>query len=248
MYLPNFFKHEIHVQVISYMEPRVHNITCISYLEPTCTYKHLWKLAIFFMQNISLTLFLHIAPLYFQDLHKKREERRDEVKRKAEEEVAYLQASGKITKTPYKTNLGKKKADRNKKVSNKEKDDAVSEPPSTSRSIPQSSQSAQSSARSVSTLKGDQTDSEFEVRWSDQSVRFYGNLIMVSGKLIKNNVLFDAVLVCQQCSAVGQQTRTSSWQWSWDKVNPQWLTGNPEKVGGRWTLGDSKTREEKCLV
>lgn len=97
-----------------------------------------------------------------QDLHKKREERRDEVKRKAEEEVAYLQASGKITKTPYKTNLGKKKPDRNKKVSNKEKDDAVSEPPSTSRSLPQSSQSAQSSARSVSTLKGDQTDSEFE--------------------------------------------------------------------------------------
>lgn len=195
-----------------HVKPTLHNI--ISYLEPTCTYKHLWELLMFFMQHISGTLFLHIAHLYFQDLHKKREERRDEVKRKAEEEVAYLQASGKITKTPYKTNLGKKKPDRHKKVSNKEKDDVVSEPPSTSRSIPQSSQSAQSSARSVSTLKGDQTDSEFEVRWSDQSVTFFWNLInliMVSSKWVKNNILFDAVLVCQQCSAVGQQTRSSSW-------------------------------------
>lgn len=119
---------------------------------------------VFHATYLCYIVFTHCTLLYFQDLHKKREERRDEVKRKAEEEVAYLQASGKITKTPYKTNLGKKKPDRNKKVSNKEKDDAVSEPPSTSRSIPQSSQSAQSSARSVSTLKGDQTDSEFEVR------------------------------------------------------------------------------------
>jgi hypothetical protein len=93
--------------------------------------------------------------------------KREEVKRKAEQEVAYLQASGKITKTPYKTNLGKKKADK-KKDTNKEKDDASSEPPSSSRSVPRSAQSSartvsQSSARTVSTLRADQTDSEFEV-------------------------------------------------------------------------------------
>ena len=44
-----------------------------------------------------------------QDLQKKREEKREENKQKAEEEIAYLQASGKITKKPFKTGLGKKK-------------------------------------------------------------------------------------------------------------------------------------------
>lgn len=111
---------------------------------------------------------LCILHVNLQDLHKKREERRDEVKRKAEEEVSYLQASGKITKTPYKTNLGQKKTQRNKKVSNKEKEDTPSEPASSSRSQPPSSRSAQSSARSTSTLKGDQTDSEFEVNKSEK--------------------------------------------------------------------------------
>ena len=45
----------------------------------------------------------------YQDLQKKREEKREENKQKAEEEIAYLQASGKITKKPFKTGLGKKK-------------------------------------------------------------------------------------------------------------------------------------------
>ncbi|XP_061197331.1 centrosomal protein of 131 kDa-like [Saccostrea echinata] len=105
-----------------------------------------------------------------QDLHKKREEKREEIKRKAEEEVSYLQASGKITKTPYKTNLGKKKPDKTKKETNKEKDDSASEPASSSRSLPQSSQSAISSARTVSTLRGDQTDSELESASNVQQV------------------------------------------------------------------------------
>ena len=44
-----------------------------------------------------------------QDLQKKRQEKRQENKQKAEEEIAFLQASGKITKKPFKTGLGKKK-------------------------------------------------------------------------------------------------------------------------------------------
>lgn len=44
-----------------------------------------------------------------QELQKKREEKRNEVKRKAEEEVKFLQASGKITKTPSHTGLGARK-------------------------------------------------------------------------------------------------------------------------------------------
>ncbi|XP_076449494.1 centrosomal protein of 131 kDa-like isoform X2 [Babylonia areolata] len=44
-----------------------------------------------------------------QELHKKREEKRNEVKRKAEEEIKFLQASGKVTKTPSNTNIGARK-------------------------------------------------------------------------------------------------------------------------------------------
>ncbi|XP_071105625.1 centrosomal protein of 131 kDa-like [Haliotis cracherodii] len=44
-----------------------------------------------------------------QELQKKRSEKREEVKKKAEEEVAYLQASGKITKSPSRSSLAKKK-------------------------------------------------------------------------------------------------------------------------------------------
>ncbi|KAL8567610.1 hypothetical protein ACOMHN_054423 [Nucella lapillus] len=44
-----------------------------------------------------------------QELHKKRDERRQEVKRKAEEEVKFLQASGKITKAPAGTTSGARK-------------------------------------------------------------------------------------------------------------------------------------------
>ncbi|XP_067670950.1 centrosomal protein of 131 kDa-like [Haliotis asinina] len=44
-----------------------------------------------------------------QELQKKRSEKREEVKKKAEEEVSYLQASGKITKSPSKSSLAKKK-------------------------------------------------------------------------------------------------------------------------------------------
>ncbi|XP_071128289.1 centrosomal protein of 131 kDa-like [Mytilus edulis] len=43
-----------------------------------------------------------------QELQKKRELKREEVKRKAEEEISYLQASGKITKKPLR--VGKKKS------------------------------------------------------------------------------------------------------------------------------------------
>ncbi|KAK7111870.1 centrosomal protein of 131 kDa-like [Littorina saxatilis] len=44
-----------------------------------------------------------------QELQKKREEKRNEVKRKAEEEVKFLQASGKVTKTPSNTSIGARK-------------------------------------------------------------------------------------------------------------------------------------------
>lgn len=48
--------------------------------------------------------------LCIKELQKKREEKRDEMKKKAEEEISYLQASGKITKTPAKANIGRKKS------------------------------------------------------------------------------------------------------------------------------------------
>ncbi|WAQ95629.1 CP131-like protein [Mya arenaria] len=53
-----------------------------------------------------------------KELHRKREEKREDVKKKAEEELAFLTASGKITK---KTGLGKKKG--TKPVSKKSKGD-----------------------------------------------------------------------------------------------------------------------------
>ena len=46
---------------------------------------------------------------FSKDLQKKREEKRHENKQKAEQEIAFLQESGKITKKPFKTGLGKKK-------------------------------------------------------------------------------------------------------------------------------------------
>ena len=42
-------------------------------------------------------------------MQKKREEKRQENKHKAEQEIAFLQESGKITKKPFKTGLAKKK-------------------------------------------------------------------------------------------------------------------------------------------
>ena len=47
--------------------------------------------------------------VFFKDLQKKRQEKRQENKQKAEQEIVFLQASGKITKKPFKTGLGKKK-------------------------------------------------------------------------------------------------------------------------------------------
>lgn len=66
-----------------------------------------------------------------QELQKKREEKREDMKKKAEEEIAYLQASGKITKTPLKANIGRKQtptksSNKSQKYSNIEKE-SVSE-------------------------------------------------------------------------------------------------------------------------
>ena len=53
---------------------------------------------------------LYIFYFHFKELNQRREEKRNEVKRKAEEEVKYLQASGKVTKTPSNmTFTGRKK-------------------------------------------------------------------------------------------------------------------------------------------
>ena len=61
------------------------------------------------LSNFELPFYTGFTAFAYQDLQKKREEKREENKQKAEEEIAYLQASGKITKKPFKTGLGKKK-------------------------------------------------------------------------------------------------------------------------------------------
>ncbi len=47
--------------------------------------------------------------LYCQELHRKREQKRQDTERKAAEEISFLQASGKVTRTPaHKSNIKKK--------------------------------------------------------------------------------------------------------------------------------------------
>ena len=76
-----------------------------------------------------------------QELQKKREMKREEVKKKAEEEITYLQASGKITKKPLR--VGKKKSPVNEStVPSKSKDSNIDRDTTTS----------------VSTLKDEEED------------------------------------------------------------------------------------------
>ena len=63
-----------------------------------CAYPR--RVSVFLRHWYGASLCLH------QELQKKREDKRNEIKRKAEEEVKYLQASGKVTKTPSNTSLG----------------------------------------------------------------------------------------------------------------------------------------------
>ncbi|KAK3090467.1 hypothetical protein FSP39_012118 [Pinctada imbricata] len=87
-----------------------------------------------------------------EELRKKREAKREDVKKKAEAEISYLQASGKITKTPMKASIGKKKTAN--KSSNK--DGKV-----VSQDFSDKTSEVASSARTVSTLMADQ-DEELE--------------------------------------------------------------------------------------
>ena len=72
------------------------------------------KILIFFGENVCfyINIFTFIShPLQPQDLQKKREDRKNEVKKVADEEIKFLQANGKIKKKPANFST-KKKSDR----------------------------------------------------------------------------------------------------------------------------------------